>query len=66
MDEFHKLIEDLPSRDFGTITPDRFTLFESTVTDNGPQCRRVADFPFQQPAVEPIIATPRPQLAGGW
>ena len=29
------MIEDLPSREFGTITPDRFPLFESTVTDNG-------------------------------
>ena len=66
LDEFHKVIEDLPSREFGTITPDRFTLFESTVVDGNPQCRRVAEFPFLQPAVEPMVATARPQLAGGW
>ena len=66
LDEFHKMIEDLPSREFGAITPDRFALFESTVTDGGPQCRRVAEFPFLQPTVEPLVAVPRPQLVGGW
>jgi RNA 2',3'-cyclic 3'-phosphodiesterase len=69
LDEMFKAIEDLPSRDFGTISPDRFTLFESMVTETGPVCRRVAEFPFlqQQQTAEPVAAAVgRAQFAGGW
>ena len=63
LEELHNAIEELPSREFGTLTPDRFTLFESTVTDAGPVYRRVAEFPFLQLA-EPAEVALRPTLVG--
>ncbi len=44
--EMHEAIEELPSRDFGAITPDRFVLFESTLTPEGAIYRKVQEFPF--------------------
>ena len=46
IDDLHHAIEDLPSREFGVISPDHFVLFESTVTDGGPVYRKVAEFPL--------------------
>ncbi|MBI1354360.1 MAG: RNA 2',3'-cyclic phosphodiesterase [Acidobacteria bacterium] len=63
LDELHNAVEELPSREFGTLNPDRFTLFESTVTDAGPVYRRVAEFPFLQVA-EPVEVGARPTLVG--
>jgi 2'-5' RNA ligase len=53
-------IEELPSREFGTITPDRFVLFESTVTPTGPIYRKVAEFPFVDQMAERVAAGARP------
>ncbi len=63
LDEMHKAIEDLPSRDFGTISPDRFTLFESSTTPTGPVYRKVAEFPFTIATPEPV-GFARPQVVG--
>ena len=63
LDEMHKVIEDLPSRDFGTISPDRFVLFESSTTPTGPIYRKVAEFSFAIPTAEPI-GYARAQMAG--
>jgi 2'-5' RNA ligase len=49
-------IEELPSREFGTITPDRFVLFESTMTQSGPIYRKVAEFPFVDQVAERAVA----------
>jgi len=46
LDELYRGVEDLPSREFGAISPDRFVLFESTLTDGGSIYRKVAEFPF--------------------
>ena len=56
LDELYRGVEDLPSREFGAISPDRFVLFESTLTDGGSIYRKVAEFPFSNsagPADEP-------------
>jgi len=65
LDELHQAVEDLPSRDFGTITPDRFVLFESSVTADGPVYRKVAEFPLAGVAPEAVAVGGRPQLVGG-
>lgn len=44
--EMHEAIEELPTRDFGSIAPDRFALFESTSTQQGAIYRKVQEFPF--------------------
>ena len=44
--EMHEAIEELPSRDFGSITPDQFVLYESTLTPEGAIYRKVREFPF--------------------
>lgn len=44
--EMQEAIEELPSRDFGAITPDQFVLFESTSTSAGAIYRKVREFPF--------------------
>ena len=44
--ELHRCVGDLPSRDFGTITPDRFVLFESSLKPNGAIYRKVEEFQF--------------------
>lgn len=67
LDELHIGIEDLPSREFGAISPDRFVLFESTLTNTGAIYRKVAEFPFSNGAAEsegPDFA--RTAAAGGW
>ncbi len=45
--EMHEAIEELPSRDFGTIEPESFVLFASMQTQEGPLYRRVDEFPFR-------------------
>lgn len=50
LDELYRGVEDLPSREFGAISPDRFVLFESTLTDGGSIYRKVAEFPFSNGA----------------
>lgn len=52
LDELHDGIEDLPSREFGSVSPDRFVLFESTITNTGAIYRKVAEFPFSNGAAE--------------
>lgn len=47
--ELNHAIEELPSREFGAISPDRFVLFESTPTPNGPIYRRIQEFPIAAP-----------------
>lgn len=49
LEDFHSAIEELPSREFGAISPDRFVLFESTITPTGAIYRRLAEFPFGAP-----------------
>ncbi len=63
LEELHNAVEDLPSREFGTLSPDRFTLFESTQTPAGPVYRRLAEFPFLQVA-EPAEVGAGRALAG--
>lgn len=46
LDELYRSVEDLPSREFGAISPDRFVLFESTLANGGSMYRKVAEFPF--------------------
>lgn len=62
LDDLHRFVEDLPSREFGTISPDHFTLFESELTPSGPVYRRVEEFSFLLPTVE--AAYERAELAG--
>lgn len=57
--EMQEAIEELPSRDFGQITPDRFVLFGSRLTEAGPIHTRIEEFPFLAPvgsAAEPEMA----------
>ncbi len=63
LDELHSAVEELPSREFGTLSPDRFTLFESTQAASGPIYRRLAEFPFLHVA-EPAEIGSRPTLVG--
>lgn len=46
LDDLYRAIEDLPSREFGNLTPEQFVLFESTLTPSGPIYRKIAEFPF--------------------
>ena len=46
VDALYRAVEDLPSREFGIISPDQFVLFESTVTEAGSVYRRIAEFSF--------------------
>ena len=60
-------MEDLPSREFGAISPDRFVLFESTLTDGGSIYRKVAEFPFSNGAGSADEAeAARPVAVGRW
>ena len=47
--EMHEAIEELPSREFGTIEPDRFVLYGSMLTPEGPVHRKLEEFPFMMP-----------------
>ena len=62
MDGLLRAIEDLPSREFGVISPDRFGLFESNLTENGSSYRKIAEFPFLKQSVDksPYLAGRRP------
>ena len=44
--EMHEAIEELPSRDFGHIEPESFTLYGSRLTRNGPVHTKIEEFPF--------------------
>ncbi len=44
--EMHEAIEELPSRDFGYIEPESFTLYGSRLTPNGPIHTKIEEFPF--------------------
>lgn len=46
LEEMKAAVEDLPSREFGAISPDRFALFGSTVTEAGPEYSKLAEFPI--------------------
>ena len=64
LDDLHLAIEELPTREFGTISPDRFVLFESTPTNSGVIYRKVTEFPFSiVPGQEPALAA-RTVMAG--
>ncbi len=58
-------IDDLPSREFGTIVPERFVLFESTLTPAGPIYRKIAEFPFVDQAGEQAASAPARALVAG-
>lgn len=64
LEELHQVIEDLPSREFGAIAPDRFVLYESTLTGAGSIYRKVAEFPFVTPLKETAAAPARHMYAG--
>ena len=57
--ELHEAIEELPSRDFGQITPDRFVLFGSRLTEAGPIHTRIEEFSF----LAPVSSAAEPELA---
>ena len=44
--ELHEAIEELPSRDFGQIEPESFTLYGSKLTAKGPIHEKIDEFPF--------------------
>jgi 2'-5' RNA ligase len=46
LDDLFYAIEELPSREFGVLTPGHFSLFQSGVVDDEPMHRKVADFPL--------------------
>ena len=48
MDDLLRAIEDLPSRDFGVLSPSHFTLFESIPDEGKSSYRTVAEFSFFQ------------------
>ena len=45
----YEAIEELPSREFGAITPDRFVMYESSSSPDGSVYRRIEEFPFLTP-----------------
>lgn len=57
LDEMQSAVEDLPSREFGAISPDRFALFGSTITSAGPEYSKLAEFP-----IAPAIGDGAPYL----
>lgn len=65
LDGLHSTVDDLPSRDFGIISPDRFVLFESALTPRGTVYRKIEEFPFlTQPAQ--VAPTPERPVAARW
>ncbi len=44
--EMYEAMEELPSREFGTIAPDRFALYGSQNTERGPVYRKIREFPL--------------------
>lgn len=52
--ELHEAIEELPSREFGSLDPDHFVLYGSTLTPDGPIHRRVQEFPFLLPVASDV------------
>lgn len=47
--EMHEAIEELPTRDFGAIEPESFSLYGSSLTESGPIHRKIEEFPYQMP-----------------
>lgn len=47
--EMHEAVEELPTRDFGIIEPESFTLYGSQLTQQGPSYRKIEEFPFLMP-----------------
>lgn len=66
LDGLYSGVEDLPSREFGAISPDRFVLFESTLTDGGSIYRKVAEFPFSNGAGTTDEPEPARVAASRW
>ena len=66
LDDLLGAVEDLPGREFGTITPDRFVLFESTTTQSGPVYRKLAEFPFIAPLSQAAHASGRMFSSSGF
>jgi 2'-5' RNA ligase len=60
LDDMRTMVEELPSREFGVISPDRFGLFGSTVTANGPEYSKLAEFPIAVPVAAPTPLTKTP------
>lgn len=48
MDDLLRAIEDLPSRDFGVLSPSHFILFESSADEGKSSYHKVAEFSFFQ------------------
>lgn len=57
--EMNEAIEELPSREFGTIEPETFALYGSMLTEDGPVYRKIEEFPF----IMPVSAELEPELA---
>ena len=64
LDDLHLAIEELPTREFGTISPDRFVLFESTPTNSGVIYRKVTEFPFSLVPEQEAALAARHMMAG--
>ena len=63
VEELHEAVDDLPSREFGVLNPDRFVLYENTLTESGSIYRKVAEFPFLT-TPEPLAAPAAAGLVG--
>ena len=48
----YEAIEELPSREFGAIAPDRFVLYESSSSPDGSVYRKIEEFPFLTPQAQ--------------
>jgi 2'-5' RNA ligase len=60
LEEMKTAVEDLPSREFGAISPDRFGLFGTTVTVNGPEYQKLAEFPIAAVLADGLPLTREP------
>ena len=54
--EMHEAIEELPTRDFGNIEPDSFSLYGNSLTENGPTHRKIEEFPYQMPVSKSYVS----------
>ena len=57
--ELYEAMEELPSRDFGTIEPEKFVLYGSKLTENGSIHRKIEEFTLRMS----VASEPQPELA---
>ena len=60
LEDMRTAVEELPSREFGVISPDRFGLYGSTVTADGPEYSKLAEFPIAVPVASGTQFTKSP------